>query len=77
VGRTRVKITVRGRVSARFAGALGGMELDPDGDGTVLHGEVVDASALYGLIDRMRELGLELTELDTEPVSIVDEPGAG
>jgi hypothetical protein len=73
VGRTQVKITVRGRLSPRFARAVGGLELEPGGDGTTLRGEVVDAAALYGLIDRVRELGLELTALATEPVSVDDE----
>jgi len=77
VGRTQVKITVRGQLSPRFARALGGLELDPRGDGTTLRGEVVDAAALYGLIDRVREFGLELTALATEPVSIDDELAAG
>ena len=77
MGRMRVRITVRGRVSARFAGALGELELEPGADGTALRGEVVDSAALYGLIDRVRELGLELTGLATEPVSAGREPVAG
>jgi hypothetical protein len=77
VGRMQVRMRVRSRVSARFASALGGLELEPGGDGTTLRGEVVDAAALYGLIDRLRELGLELTGLATEPVWAGEEPAPG
>ena len=36
---------------------------------TVLSGVCVDASALYGVLDRMRELGLDLLDVESFPVA--------
>lgn len=67
VSPTHVRISVRGRLSERFAAAFEGMALEPDGRNSVLVGEVTDAAALYGVIDRLRDLGLELTGVSTLP----------
>lgn len=32
---------------------------------TVLTGEIVDASQLYGVLDRLRRLGIEIVRFDT------------
>jgi hypothetical protein len=64
---TVVRFRVRERLSARFASAVDGVCLDPSGGGRVLVGELPDASAVYGVIDRLRDLGLELTGVEVEP----------
>jgi hypothetical protein len=69
----RVRFRVRERLSARFASAIEGVGLDPIGGGWVLVGELPDASAVYGVIDRLRDLGLELTGVEVEPATT---PGA-
>ena len=60
------RIVVRGRLSERFAGAFDGMTLEAEGGHTVLAGAIEDQSALYGLLDRLRDFGLELVSVDSE-----------
>jgi hypothetical protein len=62
-----IRIRVRGRLSARLAGAFDGMTLVPCRGATELVGEVVDQTQLHGLLARIRDLGLEL-----ESVSVAD-----
>ena len=59
------QIKVQGRLDERWAHWFDGMSIafEPAGDGstvTVLTGSIVDQAALYGLINRMRDLGLPL-----------------
>jgi hypothetical protein len=62
----RYEITVKGRLDARRARALGADGLRPLPDGrTALRFEAVDASATYGLIARLRDAGLELLSLES------------
>ena len=55
-----IRITVRGVLSERLAAAFDGMTLVPRGGVTDLVGGVVDHAQLYGLLTRIRDLGLEL-----------------
>jgi hypothetical protein len=54
------EICVRGRLSERLEYALEGMQLEAGRAETVFIGEIRDQSQLYGLLDRVRDLGLEL-----------------
>lgn len=58
-----VRITVRGRLSERFAIAFDGMTPVRRAGATELVGEVVDQAQLHGLLARIRDLGLELESL--------------
>ena len=57
------RITVRGVLSDRFAAAFLPMELVAGDGTTVLTGVCVDASALYGVLERARDLNLELLDV--------------
>lgn len=54
------QICVRGRLTARLAAAMEGMTMQAGAVDTVFTGEVRDQSELYGLLNRLRDLGLEL-----------------
>jgi hypothetical protein len=54
------QICVRGRLTERLAAALDGMTLHAGAVNTLFTGEVKDQSQLYGLLDRLLDLGLEL-----------------
>jgi hypothetical protein len=56
----RIRITVRGRLSQRLAGAFDGMTLTQRRGVSELAGVVVDHAQLHGLLTRIRDLGLEL-----------------
>ena len=55
-------------MSERFATAFDGMHIEPEPGSTVLSGVCVDVSALYGVLDRVRELGLDLLDIESFPI---------
>jgi hypothetical protein len=63
---TMYRICIRGRVSERLGSALEGMSADVGLTNTVFIGEVRDQSQLYGLLDRVRDLGLELVSVEPQ-----------
>jgi len=65
------EIRVRGRLSDSLVAAFEGMRASVEPVETVLHGPVEDQSALYGLLERIQSLGLELVEVRRLP----DAPG--
>lgn len=69
---TRYRICVRGRLTERLASAVEGMQMTSSGDKTTFVGVVQDQSQLYGILDRLRDLGLELLCLSG---NTVDAPG--
>lgn len=60
-GPGRVEILVRGHLEARWSDWLDGLTLTRQPDGTTLiEGPVVDQAALFGVIDRLRDMALPL-----------------
>lgn len=57
---TRYRICVRGQLTERLRSAFDGMTLEPGTTKTTLVGEIQDQSQLYGLLDEVRDLGLDL-----------------
>lgn len=70
----RVRITVRGRLSERLATSFEGMTLCTGAGQTHLVGDVVDQAHLYGLLARIRDLGLELEGVSFVPHETVRRP---
>ena len=68
----RYRIVLRGRLGKRFESAFDGMALEPGRGQTVLVGEVRDQAHLFGLLDRLRDFGIDLVAV--EPA---DTPDAG
>lgn len=60
---TAYQICVRGQLSERFGSALEGMLLQTGSAMTTFTGEVRDQSQLYGLLERVSDLGLELVSV--------------
>jgi hypothetical protein len=57
----RVEILVRGHLEARWSDWLDGLTLTRRPDGTTLiEGPVVDQAALFGVLDRLRDMALPL-----------------
>lgn len=60
----RYEIVVRGRLSRRYECAFDGATLVPRRGQTVLRADLVDQSQLYGLLNRLRDLGIELVSVN-------------
>ena len=72
----KYRIVLRGRLSERFESAFDGMALEHGPNQTVLVGDIRDQAQLYGLLDQVRDFGIEL--LAVVPVGICDcSPDAG
>jgi hypothetical protein len=57
---TRYRIAVRGRLTEHLGSAFEGFSLEPGSGQTVLVGDIRDQAHLYGVLDQVRNLGLEL-----------------
>ena len=66
---TMYRICIRGCVTERIGPALEGMRLETGAAETVFTGEIRDQSQLYGLLDRVRDLGLELVSVQPQPAA--------
>ena len=72
----RYEIRVAGHLDQRRARSLGCEELRllPDGDSLLIFA-AVDQAALYGLLTRLRDAGLELIAVERMPASAVSANG--
>jgi hypothetical protein len=59
----RYEITIRGRLSAALLPAFADLTASPAAADTVLRGDIPDQAALYGVLDRIESLGLELLDV--------------
>ncbi|MEU0564589.1 hypothetical protein ABZ297_04185 [Nonomuraea sp. NPDC005983] len=61
------EIRIRGRVSASFRDAFGGLAVTVNPVETVVWGADLDQAALYSVLERIQALGLELVEVRRFP----------
>ena len=66
MGGRRYRITVEGVLGDRWLDAFDGFTLEREPGRTVLVGQCRDSSALYGVLDRVKELGLELLAVESD-----------
>jgi hypothetical protein len=66
---TMCGICIRGCVTERLGSALEGMCLEAGATETVFTGEIRDQSQLYGLLDRVSDLDLELVSVQPQPAA--------
>ena len=60
---SRYRIVVRGSLSERLAQAFEGMEIERVASDTAIIGEIADQAVLFGVIERVRDLGLDLVRV--------------
>ena len=67
------EVRVRGHLDQRWSEWFAGLALNHlDGDVTLLSGPLPDQAALYGLIERLRDLNLTLVSVNTGGASTQD-----
>jgi hypothetical protein len=59
------QIKIRGQLDPRWADWFAGMSITTDGSLTVLEGPVIDQAALYGLLKKIRNLGMTLVSFNS------------
>jgi hypothetical protein len=61
---TEYEIRIKGHLGSRWTAWFDGMAIANEGDCiTVIRGPVVDQAALYGVLQKLRDLGLQLVSL--------------
>ena len=64
---TVYRIVVRSELSDRYAVAFEGMQMETKDGETILTGEVIDQPHLFGILNRINGLGLELLSVRALP----------
>jgi hypothetical protein len=64
-GPGQYEIRLKGHLDARWAAWFDGLAIAHGSDGTtIIHGPVADQAALYGLLQKTRDLGLPLLSVN-------------
>ncbi len=65
----RIEIHVKGQIGEQWSEWFGRLDISqPDPGETTLAGLVPDQAALYGIISRLRDLGLQLISVSSEEI---------
>ena len=66
----RIRIRVRGELAPAWSGVFGDVALETEPGGTTLiSGDLGDQSAVHGLLDTIRDLGISLVLVEAEAIS--------
>ena len=65
--RTLYRIVTRSELSERYAAAFDGMQMETKDGETILIGEIVDQPHLFGILERINGLGLQLLSVQALP----------
>ena len=65
----QVEIRIKGQIDQNWSDWLGGFSIKYQQTDTVLTGSVRDQSALYGLLFRLSDMGIQLISLTSTAVS--------
>ena len=68
------RIVVRSELSERYASAFDGMRMETKDGQTILIGEIIDQPHLFGILDRINGLGLELLSVEALPEDALPGP---
>ena len=77
MGPIRYQIKVRGRLTERLGSAFAGMAMETGKGQTALIGNICDQSHLYGILDRVRSMGLELVSVEPFPTGQAGDQNEG
>ena len=64
-----IEIRVKGQINPQWSGWFDGLTINHSGSNeTTLTGLVPDQAALYGIISRLRDLGLQLISVSSDEI---------
>lgn len=69
------RIVVRGHLGDRFAASFDGLTAEPRSGETALVGCVRDQAHLYGILERLRDFGLELLRVEQDEPRTIETRG--
>lgn len=58
------QIKIKGKFGDQWSEWFAGLSIKPDGEVTILTGRQIDQSTLYGLLVRIRDLGIPLISVE-------------
>ncbi len=65
----QVEIQIKGHINKQWSEWFDGITINHSGsDNTILSGRVPDQAALYGIIARLRDLGMQLSSVSSEEI---------
>lgn len=65
----KIEIHFKGQINEKWSGWFDGLAIShPDPEETLLSGPVADSASLYGILARLRDLGLQLTSVNSEEI---------
>ena len=67
---TVYRIVVRSELSDTYVVAFEGMEMETKNGDTVLTGKIIDQPQLFGILERINGLGLELLNVEALPNNV-------
>jgi hypothetical protein len=63
---TTYVLVIRGELDDHFADVFEGMQMERDAGTTIMTGNVVDQTHLFGLLERIQELGIQLVSVEPQ-----------
>jgi len=65
----KIEIHIKGKINEKWSGWFDDLTIShPDRDVTLLSGLVSDSATLYGILSRLRDLGLQLISVNSEEI---------
>jgi hypothetical protein len=63
----RLEIRIKGHLDARWSSLFDGLTITVEDGTTLIHGEVIDQAALFGVLQKLRDLALPLISVELDP----------
>lgn len=62
----KVKITIQGFLDKKWKDCFDGMEINYEGDNTIIAGNIKDEAHLHGILNQIRDLNLKLISVNPD-----------
>jgi len=63
----QVEIRIAGQLDSQWVDWLEGLQLNHNADETVLSGQVADQTRMFGLVAKLRDMGVKVIRLSISP----------